>query len=48
MKSLFRKAAVATASAIALASPTIGQAKDTVNVAFSFAMGNPQSGRKSR
>ncbi|MCY4140624.1 MAG: ABC transporter substrate-binding protein [Rhodobacteraceae bacterium] len=41
MKFLFRKAAVATASAIALASPTIGQAKDTVNVAFFLQWATP-------
>lgn len=41
MKLMLRKAAVATASAIALASPTIGQSKDTVNVAFFLQWATP-------
>ena len=41
MKSLIRTAAVATASAIAFVSPTIGQAKDTVNVAFFLQWATP-------
>ncbi len=41
MKSLIRTAAVATASAIAFVSPTTGQAKDTVNVAFFLQWATP-------